>query len=146
MTLTDRQNDQLSAFYPTKRQFAFKEAKVGLQPGFGLIRGPAVIGRHWTRWLSLTADTIDATKALEIGLVQQVVPHEHLLEEALGIAGRIAANPAVAVQVGKQIVNRETGAGLPETLEATALLFTTSDHKEGVAAFLERREPRFEGR
>ena len=62
------------------------------------------------------------------------------------IAGRIAANPAIAVRVGKQFVNRDTGLGLAETLETTALLFTTADHKEGVAAFLERRPPSFEGR
>jgi enoyl-CoA hydratase len=126
--------------------FAFREATVGLQPGYGLVRGPDVIGRHWTRWLALTADIIDAGKALEIGLVQAVVPHDELLDEAIGIAGRIAANPTTAVRVGKQFVNRDTGLGLAETLEATALLFTTADHKEGVAAFLERRPPSFEGR
>jgi enoyl-CoA hydratase/carnithine racemase len=126
--------------------FAFREATVGLQPGYGLVRGPDVIGRHWTRWLALTADIIDAEKALEIGLVQAVVPHDELLDEAVAIAGRIAANPAIAVRVGKQFVNRDTGLGLAETLETTALLFTTADHKEGVAAFLERRPPSFEGR
>lgn len=126
--------------------FAFREATVGLQPGYGLVRGPDVIGRHWTRWLALTADIIDAEKALEIGLVQAVVPHDALLDEAVAIAGRIAANPAIAVRVGKQFVNRDTGLGLAETLETTALLFTTADHKEGVAAFLERRPPSFEGR
>jgi enoyl-CoA hydratase len=126
--------------------FAFREATVGLQPGYGLVRGPDVIGRHWTRWLALTADIIDADKALQIGLVQAVVPHDELLDEALAIAGRIAANPAIAVRVGKQFVNRDTGLGLAETLETTALLFTTADHKEGVAAFLERRPPSFEGR
>ena len=126
--------------------FAFREATVGLQPGYGLVRGPDVIGRHWTRWLALTADIIDAEKALEIGLVQAVVPHDELLDEAVAIAGRIAANPAIAVRVGKQFVNRDTGLGLAETLEMTALLFTTADHKEGVAAFLERRPPSFEGR
>ncbi len=125
--------------------FGFREAVVGLQPGYGLVRGPEVIGRHWTRWLALTADIIDADKALEIGLVQAVVPHEQLLDEALAIGGRIAANPALAVQIGKQFVNRDTGTGLAETIEATALLFTTDDHREGVAAFLERRPPVFEG-
>ena len=129
-----------------RASFAFREATVGLQPGYGLVRGPDVIGRHWTRWLALTADIIDAEKALEIGLVQAVVPHDELLDEAVAIAGRIAANPAIAVRVGKQFVNRDTGLGLAETLETTALLFTTADHKEGVAAFLERRPPSFEGR
>jgi enoyl-CoA hydratase len=126
--------------------FGFREASVGLQPGYGLVRGPEVIGRHWTRWLALTGDIIDADKAKEIGLVQAVVPHGQLLDEALAIGGRIAANPALAVQIGKQFVNRDTGNGLAETIEATALLFTTDDHREGVAAFLERRPPVFEGR
>ena len=49
------------------------------------------------------------------------------------------------MQIGKQFVNRDTGNGLAETIEATALLFTTDDHREGVAAFLERRPPVFEG-
>ncbi len=129
-----------------RARFAFREAMVGLQPGYGLVRGPDVIGRHWTRWLALTGDIIDAEKAMEIGLVQAVVPHEQLLDEALALAGRIAANPALAVQIGKQFVNRDTGTGLAETIEATALLFTTEDHREGVAAFLERRPPSFEGR
>jgi len=129
-----------------KASFGFREAVVGLQPGYGLVRGPDVIGRHWTRWLALTADIIDAEKALEIGLVQAVVPHEQLLDEALAIGGRIAANPTIAIQIGKRFVNRDTDAGLAETIEATALLFTTDDNREGVAAFLERRAPVFKGR
>ncbi len=126
--------------------FAFREATVGLMPGYGLVRGPDVIGRHWTRWLALTADIVDARRALEIGLVQAVVPHEQLLDEALAVAGRIAANAPLAVRLGKHFVNRDTaGRGLAETVEATALLFTSDDHKEGVAAFLERRAATFNG-
>ena len=128
-------------------RFAFREVTVGLAPGYGLVRGPDVIGRHWTRWLALTGDIIDAQKALEIGLVQRVVPHERLVDDALALAERIAANAPVAVRLGKHFVNRDTGGhGLAETVEATALLFTTEDHKEGVAAFLERRPPAFKGR
>lgn len=126
--------------------FAFRETTVGLAPGYGIVRGPAVIGRHWTRWLALTADVIDARRALEIGLAQEVVPHERLLDEALAVAARIAANAPLGVRVAKQFVNRDTDAGLAESVEATALLFTTDDHKEGVAAFLERRSPSFQGR
>ena len=130
-----------------RARFAFREATVGLMPGYGVVRGPDVIGRHWTRWLSLTADIIDAQKALEIGLVQQVVPHERLLDEALAVGARIAANAPLGVRLGKHFVNRDTsGRGLAETVEATALLFATEDSKEGIAAFIEKRPPHFEGR
>lgn len=126
-----------------RAQFSFKEATVGLIPGYGVVRGPAVIGRHWTRWLALTADVIDAPKALEIGLVQQVVAHEALLDEAVAVAERIAAHPQLAIRLGKQFVNRDTDEGLAESIEMTALLFTTDDHVEGVAAFVEKRPPVF---
>lgn len=124
--------------------FSFKEATVGLIPGYGVVRGPEVIGRHWTRWLALTADVIGAEEAREIGLVQRVVPHERLLDEALAVAERIARQPPLAVRLGKQFVNRDTAEGLAESIEMTALLFTTDDHAEGVAAFVEKREPVFD--
>ncbi|MBM3676556.1 MAG: enoyl-CoA hydratase/isomerase family protein [Actinobacteria bacterium] len=128
-------------------RFAFREIALGLQPGYGLVRGPDVIGRQWTKYLALTGDIVDARKAKEIGLVQEVVSHESLLDEALAVAGRIAANPPIAVRVGKRFVNRDTpGGGLRETMEATAILFTTEDHKEGQRAFVEKRAPRFTGR
>jgi enoyl-CoA hydratase/carnithine racemase len=125
-------------------RFAFREIRVGLQPGYGLVRAPAIIGAQWTKYLALTGNVIDAQKALAIGLVQELAPQADLLPKALEIAQRIAANPAIAVRVGKRFVNRQQGAdGLRETMEPTALLFSTPDHKEGVSAFLQKREPRF---
>jgi enoyl-CoA hydratase/carnithine racemase len=126
-----------------RARFAFREATVGLIPGYGVVRGPAVLGRHWTRWLALTADVISAEEAREIGLVQKVVPHEALLDEALALAERIARNPPLAVKLGKQFVNRDTHEGLAESIEMTALLFTTDEHREAVAAFLEKRPAPF---
>ena len=94
-----------------RARFAFKEATVGLMPGYGIVRGPEVIGRAWTRWLSFTGDEIDAEQALAIGLAQRVVPHDRLLDEAVALA---------------------------DSIEATALLFSTDEHKARVAAFLKR--------
>jgi len=122
-----------------RARFAFKEATVGLMPGYGIVRGPEVIGRAWTRWLSFTGDEIDAEQALAIGLAQRVVPHDRLLDEAVALAERIAANPPFAVRAAKSFINADThGRALADSIEATALLFSTDEHKARVAAFLKR--------
>lgn len=123
-----------------RARFAFREPTVGLMPGFGVVRGPQAIGPAWTRWLALTGDPVDAEQAERIGLVQRVVPAERLLDEALAVAARIAAHPPLAVRAAKQFVNRGTQApGLAESVEATALLFATEEHKQRIGAFLARR-------
>jgi enoyl-CoA hydratase len=122
--------------------FAFREPTVGLTPGWGVVRGPEVMGRHWTRLLALTGRVIDAPTALRAGLVQEVVPAGGLVEHALDLAAEIAANPPLAVQVGKAFVNRDTTAGFAESIEATALLFTTAEHRAAVDAFRAARAGR----
>jgi enoyl-CoA hydratase/carnithine racemase len=125
--------------------------KLGMHAGMGgthLL--PEVVGEAHARDLLLTGRVVDADEARSMGLVSQVVPHERLLPTALDLATSIASNPPLAVQRLKR--------GLREALDpdwdslgswvsaSLAELFTTSDHQEGVTAFLERREPRFEGR
>lgn len=119
-------------------RFAFKEPTVGLTPGYGIVRGPEVIGRHWTRYLALTGREIDASRAGHAGLVQEVHPDADLLPAAVALAAEIAAHPPLAVQVGKAFVNRDTGGGFSESVEATALLFGTPDHRAAVDAFRSR--------
>lgn len=119
--------------------FSFKEASVGLMPGYGIVRGPDVIGRSWTRHLALTGRTVDAATALRIGLVHEVHGVDGLLPAAVGIAEQIAANSPLAVQVGKAFVNRGTEVGYPESVEAVALLFGTTEHRDAVAGFRARR-------
>jgi len=120
--------------------FSFKEASVGLMPGFGIVRGPDVIGRSWTRHLALTGRVVDAALAERIGLVHEVHPDGELLEAAVATASEIAGNSSLAVQVGKAFLNRGTEVGFPESVEAVALLFGTREHAEAVAAFRARRE------
>ena len=120
-------------------RFSFKEASVGLMPGYGIVRGPDVIGRPWSRYLTLTGRTIDAKTAVRIGLVQEAHPDGSLLAEAVAIAEDIASNSPLAVQVGKAFLNRGTELGYAESVEAIALLFGTQQHRDAVMAFRARR-------
>jgi len=130
-----------------RARFAFREPTVGLMPGYGVIRGPAVIGPMWTRYLALSAEPIDGETAARIGLALMCVEHDTLMAEAIRLAAGIAARAPMAVRLGKAFVNRSQWApGLPESIEATALLFTTQDHKQAVQAFLHKEPPEFKGR
>jgi enoyl-CoA hydratase len=117
-------------------------------PGLG--RLAQLVGREKAAEMLMTGEVIDAPEALRIGLVGRVVPHDELLPTALGLAERIAANPPLAVQAIKRGLRRaldpdwnEVGVYVSSTL---AELFQTEDHREGVASFLERREPNYVGR
>ena len=116
-------------------RFSFKEATVGLQPGYGIVRGPDVLGRHWTRYLALTGRVVDAARAERAGLVQEVHPDDGLLPAAVALAAEIAAHPTLAVRVGKAFVNRDAVGGFNESVEAIALLFGTPEHRDAVTAF-----------
>jgi enoyl-CoA hydratase/carnithine racemase len=115
----------------------------------GFYRLPAVVGPAKAAELLFTGEVIDAAEALRIGLVTEVTPHESLMSRALDLAGRIAANPPLAVQALKAGLQR-TAYGDPREIGTWAIgeifrLMKTADHREGVASFLEKREPVFRG-
>jgi enoyl-CoA hydratase len=97
-----------------------------------------------------TGDVIDAQQAKEIGLVGRTVSHEDLIPTALEIAAKIAKNPPLAVQALKAGLRRTTEPDWRDTgrwaIEQITRLRGTEDSKEGVAAFLQKREPVYQGR
>jgi enoyl-CoA hydratase/carnithine racemase len=115
--------------------------------GIGRLAG--LVGRERAAELLLTGRVINADEALRIGLVSQVVPHDELLSAALATAAQIAANPPLATRAIKQGLRRALDpdwADLGQWVSATlGELFSTADHREGVASFLEKRPPHFTG-
>ena len=117
-------------------------------PGLG--RLAQVAGREAAAELLFTGRVVDAAEARALGLVSRVLPHDELLPAALALAREIAANPPLAVQRIKAGLRRALDPDWDElgrwVAASLAELFRTDDHREGVAAFLERREPRYIGR
>lgn len=115
----------------------------------GLTRLPAIVGPAKAAELLFTGDVIDAAEALRIGLVSNVVPHAELMPRAYDLAGRIAANPPLALRFMKEGLRRGAQGDAREVgswaIETIYKLLQTADHREGVAAFLEKREPKFTG-
>lgn len=122
------------ALASSNAKFAFKEITLGLMPGYGLVRAPEVIGRAQTHWLVLTGDTIDAETAAQIGLVQQV--SENVVDDALGLAARIAQHPPTALRAAKRFINRHSPSSLAESIEATALLMASPEQQARSRAFV----------
>jgi 2-(1,2-epoxy-1,2-dihydrophenyl)acetyl-CoA isomerase len=126
-------------------------AKRGLSIDFGgswLL--PRLIGMHKAKELALFADIISAKEAAEIGLVNRVVPAAQLDAFVADWADRLAAGAPMALAMTKRLLTNSFAVSMDEALEAEGLAqsvnFYTDDTKEAIAAFLEKREPKFKGR
>lgn len=129
--------------------FAESFVKLGLVPGDGgawLL--PRVIGMARASLMTLTGDAIDAAKALEYGLVSEVLPPSQVLPRALEIARSIAANPGHATRMAKRLLREGQDMKLAPLLELSAayqaLAHHTDDHHEAVQAFFEKRGADFQ--
>jgi 2-(1,2-epoxy-1,2-dihydrophenyl)acetyl-CoA isomerase len=111
---------------------------------------PRIVGMHRAKELALLADIIDAAEAERIGLVNRVVPDAELDEFVDAWAARLAAGPPIALAMTKRMLDNSLQVTLEEALDdegvAQSLNFTTADTVEAMKAFVEKREPKFEGR
>jgi enoyl-CoA hydratase len=125
------------------------EVNLGIVPGWGgTQRLVHAVGAGYAKELILTGRLVSAEEALRIGLVQGV--HDPVLDRALETARLIATKAPLAVAAGKSLVNRALGGDHEANLSVEARvfgeLFATADAREGLTAFVEKRDPRFTGR
>lgn len=134
-----------------KAIFAESFVRLGIVPGDGgawLL--PRIIGIPKASLMAFTGDAIDAAKALEWGLVEQICTHETLQTEAQALARRIASNPGHALRLCKRLLREGQHMRLDSLLELSAayqaLAHHTEDHQEAVAAFVDKRDPDYQDR
>jgi enoyl-CoA hydratase/carnithine racemase len=131
--------------------FGFPEVKIGIFPGAGgALRLPRIVAGGTARDLLFTGRQITAKEAFRLGLVDRLAPAESILGSAAELAGSIAANAPLAVRAVKRALAESHAAPYEDarrTVNALrAALDNTVDYEEGLAAFAERRSPRFTGR
>ena len=131
-------------------RFGQPEINLGVIPGAGgTQRLTRAVGKAVAMEIVLNNRTLSAVEALQLGLVNRVVPVERYLDEALGLAAEIAARGPLAVRLAKEAVNHAFESflsdGLADERRAFYFLFTTQDQKEGMSAFVEKRKPEWKG-
>lgn len=134
-----------------KAIFAESFVRLGIVPGDGgawLL--PRIIGIPKASLMAFSGEAIDAAKALEWGLVEQVCTHETLQSEAQALARKIASNPGHALRLTKRLLREGQHMRLDSLLELSAayqaLAHHTEDHQEAVAAFVDKRDPSYQDR
>jgi enoyl-CoA hydratase len=132
-------------------RFGQPEINIGVIPGAGgTQRLTRAVGKSAAMEMILTGEPIDAREAHRLGLVARVVPNELVVEDALALAAKIATKSPLALRLAKEAVNAAYEMSLTDALAHERrlfyLLFASEDQKEGMAAFLEKRDPDFKGR
>ena len=132
-------------------KFGQPEITLGITPGFGGTQRLArAVGMGWAKYLVLSGRVLRADEAYRIGLVQAVFPKNELMEQAMKLARELASRSPLAMRYCKQAVTRsldvDIDAGAEIERDLFALCFASEDQREGMAAFLEKREAVFKGR
>ncbi len=131
--------------------FGQPEINLGIMPGAGgTQRLTHTVGKAMAMEMTLLGRRLNAEEAYRFGLVNKVVPKEECLTEAIKIAGKIADQPPVAVRLTKKMVNQALevplSQGLADERKTFYSLFDTEDQKEGMHAFMEKRQPVWKGK
>ena len=134
-----------------KAKLAESYITMGLIPGDGgAYFLPRLVGVSKALELLLTGDALTASEALNLGIVNRVVPHDHLMEETMKLAEKIANKPPLAVRMMKRAVYQAQTSALRTHLDyissQLSLLSETEDHREAALSFLEKRKPVFKGK
>ena len=134
-----------------KAKLAENFINIGLVPdGGGTFFLPERIGYHRAVEIFFTGKILSAQEALDLGLVNRVVPPEDVMKEARSLAQELAEKPRLAIIAGKSILNREVIPRLRSYLEDEVhhqrVMLATHDAREGITAFLEKRKPQFVGK
>jgi enoyl-CoA hydratase len=132
-------------------RFGQPEVNLGVTPGAGGTQRLArVVGMHRAKELNLLGEMIDAREAHRIGIANRVVPADGLMTEARALADKLIAKAPITLRLIKEAMNEGYDLDLPKGLaieaKAWAVVYSTEDKTEGVAAFLEKRKPVFRGR
>ncbi|MCO7122987.1 enoyl-CoA hydratase-related protein [Ihubacter massiliensis] len=133
-------------------KMGFPEITLGIMPGAGgTIRVPRIIGEARAKELIFTGDVITAQKALSMGLVNRVAEDDHVLDEAMKLAKKLAKRAPIAMAMAKKTIKagqeeQSHNKGIEIEAANWAKLFTTQDQKEGMRAFLEKRKPDFQNK
>lgn len=138
-------------FASDRARFGMAYVNVGLVPGDGgawLL--PRIVGHTRALELIWSGDLIDAQRALEIGYLSRVIPHDELMQETRAYALQLCEGPPITMQLAKRLVYRGLSQTFMEGLESAQAAMTvaqsTEDSKEGPRAFAEKRKPNFQGR
>ncbi len=111
---------------------------------------PQSIGPSRAMEMMFTGDEVSAEQAERWGIANRVVPHEHLLPEAMAMATRIARGPSIAIELAKKLVTDQYRTGFTRQMQSEAwaqnVMGTVQDRKEGMLAFIEKRQPQWRGR
>ena len=131
-------------------RFGQPEINIGVIPGAGgTQRLTRAVGKAIAMEMVLNNRTLTASEAYQFGLVNRVVPVDKYLDEARDLASQIAARAPLALRLGKEAVNlaHETSLteGLQDERRAFSFLFASRDQKEGMQAFIEKRDPEWDG-
>jgi len=134
-----------------KARFGTPEVNLGVFPGFGgTQRLTRLLGKARAKEVIFSGEMFDAARALAIGLINRICPPEELMDEARNLAATIMSKGPVAISLAKQSIeggyDRDLDTALLIERSLFAQCFDTEDQKEGMSAFLEKREPKFKGR